>query len=152
MFVSISHCQLGDTVLIRKSKGNIVVSDIIRDIVLDEDEVEVDIIGKFYSDEMCIGWHSNEALGLRGISGNPVKNAADKWKSDTRRYTMASNASDYMFYEWVSRDTLVKLKKEIVVSPNRKCIGCNLPAPHGDPNLPENKFQCLSCKVLKDLE
>jgi|SRR5271165_1524973 len=147
MFINVSNCNLGDTVLIRKYGGLLYKSESNNFI---SDEIEADVIGKFSSGETCLGWKDCESLGLHSSAGSNVEsNRTGYWKSDSR-YVMVDNLSDYNYYAWINPTVKIRLKM-VIVSANRKCVGCDRPAPHAVANLPDDKFQCISCKALEML-
>ena len=108
--------------------------------------MDATVIGKFYRGETCVAWN-----GENLINCNRVKDMIYSWRARSDRYTISKNADNFKYYNWIPADQLIEIKEEAVVSLDRKCIGCNLPAPHGKSNIPEDKFQCVSCQVLIEI-
>jgi hypothetical protein len=109
--------------------------------------IEALIIGRFYESERCIVHNFDRCNRL-------TQSKLYEWISDPA-YTMmlpCNILQEYKHYNWLLPYFIVNVKDNIVVSPDQFCIGCNLPSPHIKPNLPDNKFQCISCKVLGELQ
>ena len=79
-----------------------------------------------------------------------VSDTIDSWRTNSK-YEVIGVADKFKYYKWVNRFVMVQEVDSLVEYANQKCIGCDLPAPHVKANLPDNKFQCVSCKVLEML-
>lgn len=104
------------------------------------------VVGKFYTSDVCIGWNFVDT-----VYSALVADAVKVWKSNTDKYNMSKNINMYKYYAWVSSNYIVQLVESLIISANQTCMGCSLPAPHCKANMPDNKFQCISCKVLLDI-
>jgi hypothetical protein len=142
--INIGDIDLGSEILVGIDYCGYIVN--INDLNVSE-EVPVIVIGKYYYGEMCIGW--NNMLLLKRV-GRPTDGSSNSWTSFPEKYFMIKEAKTFQFHTWIEPKTIVKLYNKII-HPNQKCVCCNLPAPHCNPNMPDNKFQCVCCKVLETL-
>jgi hypothetical protein len=76
------------------------------------------------------------------------------WGKYSDEYLVAENAALYDqcdYCVWIPCHVMVKhITKSIILHPDQKCIGCDLPAPHAQPNN-GNNFVCISCKVIDEI-
>jgi hypothetical protein len=109
-------------------------------------ELNVRIIGNYTrTGERCIAWKGYKHFGQRDIPSH-----SHRW-TVSDNYEMIPSYKEFRYYKWVTPDFIVQII-DMIISPDQKCIGCDLPAPHAKSNTKDNKFQCISCKVLRELQ
>lgn len=104
-----------------------------------------EVIGKYNSSgERCFAWNG------RKNNNACSRDLIDRY-SGTEFNVIPAYIKNmpYEWFKWFMGNFTVKVI-EAIISPDQVCIGCNLPSPHVKPNL-DNKFQCVSCKVLETL-
>ena len=111
------------------------------------------IIAIYINGDRCIGWKNPDDNQI--TSSNVIAHS-------TRGSFLICDCSvmdkedflDYKYGIWAPAKTIVKHIPEVIVGivlfPNQKCIGCDLPAPHAKPNDGDN-FVCSTCKFLASL-
>lgn len=90
----------------------------------------------------CIGWEKDDPDTYHGawIIADRVVHDIDM---------TVSNFDMYHKGYWVGSMTECW---ECIDIPGQVCVGCNTEAPHVKPNLPENKFICVSCKAERAID
>jgi len=114
-----------------------------------EHKVPVIVIGRYVAGEVCVGFNDDSQINPR-CANKVSDHIYEKWDGDSN-YIVIPIAKTFKYYYWLSPLTEVWLAAEQIVKTDQICVGCNMPAPHGKANMPDNKFQCLSCKVLEEL-
>jgi hypothetical protein len=142
MIVRIDQVALGDKVAI-----SIDGYRSCRDYSLSYHTIEVCVIAKHKDDMIAVGW--NRAQFKRVPYG--YANIADThWEPNKSLLEVYIDIHKYEQYVWTNAHLMVKLVEPLIKHPNQKCIGCNLPAPHADPNK-AGEFVCVSCALLGTL-
>jgi hypothetical protein len=111
--------------------------------------LQVCVIGRYTNtDERCVAWNGDSCDLQKIVNGK------GKWFKSFFRYEMHPSYSEFEFYKWVNPDLLVLPFDQVeeILFPDQKCIGCNLPAPHAAPNMSGNKFQCITCKLINEIQ
>lgn len=85
-----------------------------------------------------IGWADNHYM-----QGQPIDVLTNKLIG----YQIIDFDKKINICKCVSGDTLIELVEKKPIYKDRKCIDCNLPAPHKKPNVGDN-FQCSCCAAF----
>jgi hypothetical protein len=59
---------------------------------------------------------------------------------------------EYHWFWYIGYYDSVEVLEETIINGNQVCMGCNLPAPHKAPNVGADKFICVACEFLSDLD
>jgi len=141
--VEISKLNIGDSVKFSYDEYGAVHKD-------DRYSSHIGTIIAIYNEDRCIGWKNpehNQIVTLHAMN-----------KSSRKRFLesdcLVMNESDMLEHKycmWVGARTIVQhLVDAVILFPDQKCAGCDLPAPHVAPN-DGNNFVCSSCKFLATL-
>lgn len=91
----------------------------------------------------CLGWFT-EPSNMSWQNFGPYFN--EVYKQYTER---VDNLSEYKYGLWINAEIECSLG---ILNLDQKCMNCRLPAPHTNPNQPDNKYLCSSCVLLKELD
>ena len=94
---------------------------------------------------MCIAWN-----GEPSINYDHFNKKLYLFFAKTCRYSVINDFIEYEHFCWVFNALTVRLCNK-VINNNQLCIDCNVSAPHANPNMPDNKFKCINCKIIEEL-
>jgi hypothetical protein len=101
----------------------------------------------FYGGYVVLGWEERPMEG----GGTGWNRTNGNFTAMVRDITIGKEYDHINWFYWVGRSCTVEMFEQAIINPNQVCAGCNLPAPHTNPNVGD-KFVCVACKFLADLD
>lgn len=97
----------------------------------------------------CIGFHQRPDSDVGWVLLRPFENNAPGYDS-----IWYEEANECVYAWWIVKGNdceLIHSSVKPIQDEKQICVDCKMSAPHAKSNLPDNKFICSFCKMIKDL-